>query len=808
MFQRFFMKGSLLVVCVALFLMLGSAAARAGEPSQAPATPHQRWTAAVQADLSRYQAPPHLAAGRPTEPASAPQLPALFRLDHRAVYQSYEWHEWNIYFTNFDDAPLLLAHTPSSEIHPRLNRGATQIVFASDRDGDYELFSINTDGSHLQQLTFNSWDDVNPSWSPDGARIVYESYGNGQPDITVMNADGSNQMRLTDDPAFDGWPAWSPDGEHIAFTSYRDGMHQIYRMNADGSGEQRLETAVESLYPAWSPDGQTIAFSADGDGDGWLELWTMGADGQGAQQRLNGVDATDFWVRGWFGNAPEQSVMGTQVTYAFSEGDWFWLEAEPFEWVLDGALSLIGGGSGQTWHADVASTDSIAPVMPSFSAPEFSRQEVSLSWLPALDNGGTGTYGYDSEVREVPGGPWQTLQRQSPDSSLNVALPSGKSYQFRVRALDRVYNYSEWYYPELTTVYTWKLDSQVHDNRGNPLPHVAIETNPLSFVTFERGPLYSNYVGDVGSPYTANWSLPGYGSLPETSFALSDGDATIAVTLPPANDVLVDGDFESGLLDGWQVNNPQWVMPQAAKRHTGAYSVYFTANSSAASTLSQEVTIPAEMTNPTLSLSYLLASEVGVPPLLEVRVTDDTATQTVLMLSEAHATWQHPWADLSAWRGETVTLTFYRPAGLRDAYLDDISLGSTSPNLWLGNSGALAAFPGQTVTRTLQYGNSGGVAAPDTEITLTLPPAMTLASAWPMPAGNNPYSWDLGELAAGEAGQITLALTMGHSAPAGQNVVAEARLATPYEAYLLDNESSLAFLVGWKVHFPLIMGHE
>src|SRR5690606_35120071 len=111
MFQRFIMKGCLLIVCVALFLMLGSAAARAGEPSQAPGSPHRRWTAAVQADLSRYQAPPHLPAGGSAQPARAPQLPALFRSDHRAVYQSYEWHEWNIYFTNFDDAPLLLAHT-------------------------------------------------------------------------------------------------------------------------------------------------------------------------------------------------------------------------------------------------------------------------------------------------------------------------------------------------------------------------------------------------------------------------------------------------------------------------------------------------------------------------------------------------------------------------------------------------------------------------------------------------------------------------------------------------------------------------
>ncbi|MGH2729468.1 MAG: TolB family protein, partial [Actinomycetota bacterium] len=49
-----------------------------------------------------------------------------------------------------------------------------RIAFASDRDGDYEIYVMNADGSNLEKLTDNSLDDLSPSWSPEGNRIVFE----------------------------------------------------------------------------------------------------------------------------------------------------------------------------------------------------------------------------------------------------------------------------------------------------------------------------------------------------------------------------------------------------------------------------------------------------------------------------------------------------------------------------------------------------------------------------------------------------------------------------------------------------------
>ncbi len=84
------------------------------------------------------------------------------------------------------------------------------------------------------RLTDNDAADGVPAWSPDGQRIAFESDRDGDFDIYVMNADGSGVTRLTDHDAPDALAAWSPDGQRIAFMSARDGDFDIYVMNAAG----------------------------------------------------------------------------------------------------------------------------------------------------------------------------------------------------------------------------------------------------------------------------------------------------------------------------------------------------------------------------------------------------------------------------------------------------------------------------------------------------------------------------------------------------------------------------------------------
>ena len=87
--------------------------------------------------------------------------------------------------------------------------GSGRIAFQSDRDGNYEIYIMNADGSDQTRLTINPDDDAMfPAWSPDGTRIVFVSSRDGNYEIYVMNADGSDEVRLTDNTDDDMFPAW------------------------------------------------------------------------------------------------------------------------------------------------------------------------------------------------------------------------------------------------------------------------------------------------------------------------------------------------------------------------------------------------------------------------------------------------------------------------------------------------------------------------------------------------------------------------------------------------------------------------
>jgi tetratricopeptide (TPR) repeat protein len=73
-----------------------------------------------------------------------------------------------------------------------------------------------------------------------GARVAFMSNRDGNWEIYVVNLDGSGLVRLTNQAANDGLPAWSPDGRTIAFVSDQGGVWAVWAVDADGSGRRKL----------------------------------------------------------------------------------------------------------------------------------------------------------------------------------------------------------------------------------------------------------------------------------------------------------------------------------------------------------------------------------------------------------------------------------------------------------------------------------------------------------------------------------------------------------------------------------------
>ena len=159
-----------------------------------------------------------------------------------------------------------------------------RIVFASNRDGDWDIYSMDANGDNAVQLTDHPASDRFPGCSPNGRRIAFESERGITPDLYVMDSDGSNVVRLTQDNFLEGRPSWTPDGTRFAFSSFRFvvGNWEIYVMDGDGNNLINLTNHKWwDLRPSWSPDGSKMAFTSmrDGGFNTPRHIFVMNADG-------------------------------------------------------------------------------------------------------------------------------------------------------------------------------------------------------------------------------------------------------------------------------------------------------------------------------------------------------------------------------------------------------------------------------------------------------------------------------------------------------------------------------------------------
>lgn len=135
-----------------------------------------------------------------------------------------------------------------------------KIVFASGRDGNREIYLMNSDGTQQVNISRDKADDVSPIWSPTGKQILFASDRDrflGSWDLYLMDPDGKNVRRVFEKSADRRHPVWSSDGKHIAYTKIERGEWFVYIATIDGRDEE--EMAIGRLSD-WSPDGSEIVF--------------------------------------------------------------------------------------------------------------------------------------------------------------------------------------------------------------------------------------------------------------------------------------------------------------------------------------------------------------------------------------------------------------------------------------------------------------------------------------------------------------------------------------------------------------------
>jgi Tol biopolymer transport system component len=155
------------------------------------------------------------------------------------------------------------------------------LVYCAERNGDYDVWGIPSEGGEEFQLTRSPGLDDGPEYSPDGKYIYFNSVRSGLMKIWRMAPDGSNQEQVSFGPYNDWFAHISPDGSQMIYISYPEtvppgshphNQHVMLRLQKVDSRESKV---VASLYggqgtlnvPSWSPCGKYVAFMSYTYGD-------------------------------------------------------------------------------------------------------------------------------------------------------------------------------------------------------------------------------------------------------------------------------------------------------------------------------------------------------------------------------------------------------------------------------------------------------------------------------------------------------------------------------------------------------------
>jgi len=134
-----------------------------------------------------------------------------------------------------------------------------KIIYQSYKDGNFHIWSMNSDGSDQEQLTEGPYDHRQPTVSPDGTKVAFASDEGGSYSVYVLDLETGEKSQWTDSEEDEYHPSWSPDGSEIAYVH----DEQIEAVNTSGERRTIIEEGEKLEFPSWAPDGERIAYLSD-----------------------------------------------------------------------------------------------------------------------------------------------------------------------------------------------------------------------------------------------------------------------------------------------------------------------------------------------------------------------------------------------------------------------------------------------------------------------------------------------------------------------------------------------------------------
>lgn len=164
-----------------------------------------------------------------------------------------------------------LTFDPYEDLNPTWSPDGFWLLFESRREWYYNLYKIRFDGKLLTPLTDSRNGEHNRSaaWSPDGEQIVYVVETWQTSDLFIMDKNGRHRYQLTTLEGVESSPQWTPDGAWIVFVGAVQyelrQARELYKVRPDGSDLTPLTSLGKDVYnPSLSPDGRWLTFVTRG----------------------------------------------------------------------------------------------------------------------------------------------------------------------------------------------------------------------------------------------------------------------------------------------------------------------------------------------------------------------------------------------------------------------------------------------------------------------------------------------------------------------------------------------------------------
>lgn len=208
----------------------------------------------------------------------------------RIVFIEMKSGNFQLYTMNSDGSDIVqMTNLPPSQNPfwtPSYSPDGQQIVFSNDATGVMELYVINDNGTGLRQLTRDGGDDNFPRWSRDGTVVLYSrlfiaTMQSVYHHLATINADGTNPQFVTHVLFDDVEPTYFPDGNKILFGSSRENLRSgVWIANADGSEPKRItKSSLSAGTPDISPNGRRLVFDDHEATEYFPNIWTGNVDG-------------------------------------------------------------------------------------------------------------------------------------------------------------------------------------------------------------------------------------------------------------------------------------------------------------------------------------------------------------------------------------------------------------------------------------------------------------------------------------------------------------------------------------------------